>query len=117
MITFDQADKLDILPNQLNNRPGATILENLTAGYDSGKYSGGAGANSDFMTAQEIWGPILDELKTNGLDVEDPTMFLYTSFLSGDFANHSAYQKQLRIFLKDPGKQRYASIGITKSYA
>jgi hypothetical protein len=69
------------------------FLENLTAGYDSGKYSGGAGANSDFMTAQEIWGPILDELKTNGLDVEDPTMFLYTSFLSGDFANHSAYRK------------------------
>jgi uncharacterized protein YoxC len=93
MITFDRADKLDILPNQLNNRPSGSILENLTAGYDSGKYSGGAGANSDFMTAQEIWGPILDELKTNGLDVEDPTMFLYTSFLSGDFANHSAYQK------------------------
>jgi hypothetical protein len=93
MITFDQTDKLDVLPDQLNNRPGATFLENLTSGYDSGKYSGGAGANSDFMTAQEIWGPILDELKTNGLDVEDPTMFLYTSFLSGDFANHSAYQK------------------------
>jgi hypothetical protein len=93
MITFDQADKLDILPNQLNNRPGASFLENLTTGYDSGKYSGGAGANSDFLTAQEIWGPILDELKTNGLDVDDPTMFLYTSFLSGDFANHSAYRK------------------------
>jgi hypothetical protein len=93
MITFDRADKLDILPNQLNNRPSGSILENLTAAYDSGKYSGGAGANSDFMTAQEIWGPILDELKTNGLDVEDPTMFLYTSFLSGDFANHSAYRK------------------------
>jgi hypothetical protein len=93
MITFDQTDKLDILPNQLNNRPSGSILENLTAAYDSGKYSGGAGANSDFMTAQEIWGPILDELKTNGLDVEDPTMFLYTSFLSGDLANHSAYRK------------------------
>jgi hypothetical protein len=93
MITFDQTDKLDVLPDQLNNRPGATFLENLTAGYDSGKYSGGAGANSDFLTAQEIWGPILDELKTNGLDVKDPTMFLYTSFLSGDFANHSAYRK------------------------
>jgi hypothetical protein len=93
MITFDQTDKLDVLPDQLNNRPGASFLENLTTGYDSGKYSGGAGANSDFLTAQEIWGPILDELKTNGLDVEDPTMFLYTSFLSGDFANHSAYRK------------------------
>jgi hypothetical protein len=93
MITFDQTDKLDVLPDQLNNRPSGSILENLTAAYDSGKYSGGAGANSDFMTAQEIWGPILDELKTNGLDVEDPTMFLYTSFLSGDFANHSAYRK------------------------
>jgi hypothetical protein len=93
MITFDQTDKLDVLPDQLNNRPGGSFLENLTAGYDSGKYSGGAGANSDFLTAQEIWGPILDELKTNGLDVEDPTMFLYTSFLSGDFANHSAYRK------------------------
>jgi hypothetical protein len=93
MITFDRADKLDVLPNQLNNRPSGSILENLTAAYDSGKYSGGAGANSDFMTAQEIWGPILDELKTNGLDVEDPTMFLYTSFLSGDLANHSAYRK------------------------
>jgi uncharacterized protein YoxC len=93
MITFDQTDKLDVLPDQLNNRPGASFLKNLTTGYDSGKYSGGAGANSDFLTAQEIWGPILDELKTNGLDVEDPTMFLYTSFLSGDFANHSAYRK------------------------
>jgi hypothetical protein len=93
MITFDQTDKLDVLPDQLNNRPGASFLENLTTGYDSGKYSGGAGANSDFLTAQEIWGPILDELKANGLDVDDPTMFLYTSFLSGDFANHSAYRK------------------------
>jgi hypothetical protein len=93
MITFDQTDKLDVLPDQLNNRPGASFLENLTTAYDSGKYSGGAGANSDFLTAQEIWGPILDELKANGLDVDDPTMFLYTSFLSGDLANHSAYRK------------------------
>ena len=67
MITFDQTDKLDVLPDQLNNRSGATILENLTTAFDSNKYIGGAGVNSEALAAQEIWGPIIDELRTNGI--------------------------------------------------
>ena len=93
MITFDQTDKLDVLPDQLNNRSGATILENLTTAFDSNKYIGGAGVNSEALAAQEIWGPIIDELRTNGIDVEDPTMFIFTNFLTGDFANYGAYQQ------------------------